>query len=163
MAGINEIVLRKVKRGDPISAREWNEFVRLLKRTITGPNVVETSTGWHIKGGGDDDPATLVVENTSGETAPEGGCIEIYDFDTDGGIFMFRKPTGDNLPNVYVLKQELDDGIIGLAYERGVTAPALFASPPAAQDIVGSQSGSWYWGVDSDGSHVAVADEWIGV
>lgn len=46
---INELLLRKVMKGDPLSAREHNEIIRLLKRKITGPLVQETSTGWHIR------------------------------------------------------------------------------------------------------------------
>ena len=46
---VNELLLRKVKKGDPLSAREYNEIIRLLKRKVTGPNVVETATGWHIR------------------------------------------------------------------------------------------------------------------
>ncbi len=46
---VNELILRKAKKGNPVSAKAWNEIIRLLKRTITGPNVVETAYGWHIR------------------------------------------------------------------------------------------------------------------
>lgn len=31
-----------------VSAEQWNLMVRLLKRKVTGPDVTELSTGWHI-------------------------------------------------------------------------------------------------------------------
>lgn len=46
---VNELMLRRAKKGDAVSARVRNEIVRLLKRTITGPNVVETAYGWHVR------------------------------------------------------------------------------------------------------------------
>lgn len=161
--GFNEARLRDVMKGDPISARQWNEVLRLLKRNVTGPDVIETATGWHIKRSFDIRPDTIQVHNASGETAPAGACIEVYDFDTSSGVYEFRKPTGDDLPNVYVLREELDDDFNGEAWERGQTAAALFASAPTAGDIVGSQSSSWEWGVSTSGTHTAVADVWVSV
>lgn len=40
----------KVREGDPITMERWNALVDLAARKVTGPNVVETSSGWHIRG-----------------------------------------------------------------------------------------------------------------
>ncbi len=37
------------KDGDVISAAQWNELVRLAKREVTGPRVVKSPDGWHIR------------------------------------------------------------------------------------------------------------------
>ncbi len=40
--------LDEVSAGERISAEQWNFIVNLLRRKITGPDVVEHTTGWHI-------------------------------------------------------------------------------------------------------------------
>lgn len=102
---------------------------------------------------------TIPVHNKSGETAPLGAFIEVYDH--DGTNYWFRKPTGANLPNVYILTAELADDAVGTAWERGITAPAYMGVTPGAGDIVGSVNGQWYGAISEDGSFVAVADEYI--
>jgi len=42
-------MIDKVIRGDGISASQWNMLVRKANRRITGPRVIETPDGWHIR------------------------------------------------------------------------------------------------------------------
>lgn len=54
--------LDDVRPGDPIIAEQATVVKRLLNRKVTGPGVIETATGWHIRPlpGGRGTPAKLV-------------------------------------------------------------------------------------------------------
>lgn len=41
--------LHPVREGDALSAEDWNRLRKLASRRVTGPLVVETSEGWHIR------------------------------------------------------------------------------------------------------------------
>lgn len=64
MAGNDDLPL--FKPGDKILAKHANTIRRLLGRRVTGPGVIETSTGWHIRGfqraGGEGTGGTPVAE-----------------------------------------------------------------------------------------------------
>ena len=40
---------KQVKFGDTISAAEWNALKKLASREVTGPRVITTPNGWHIR------------------------------------------------------------------------------------------------------------------
>jgi hypothetical protein len=73
--------LKLVKPGDRPSAEQWNLMIQLLKREVTGPNMVRDSTGWHFRrvipsssGVGDGITSTTIVSahyaGTNETTAP---------------------------------------------------------------------------------------------
>ena len=131
--------------------------------SLTGPLVQETAWGWHVRRDiVAEAKGTIDVVNKSGETAPVGAFVEVYD-QVAGPLYYFRKPTGNNLDNVYIITTELANDDQGEAWDRGITGPAEINGTPSPGDLVGSTSGQWYGTINADGTHVAVADDYVSI
>ena len=151
---------------DSLSLESGNNYLtsagngasRLVWYDAVGPaeQMVMLRLGWAAA-----TPVTIPVLNKSGEVAPQGAFVEVYDH--DGSHFWFRKPTGNDLDNAYVLTDELADEATGEAWDRGITAAALINGGGASGDIVGTVSGQWYAEVRVGGTFVLMADDWVGM
>lgn len=55
--------LRNIRKGTLLDAEEARLIRRLLRRTVTGPHVVETDTGWHIGGEGGEQVYPCIIQS----------------------------------------------------------------------------------------------------
>jgi hypothetical protein len=102
---------------------------------------------------------TIPVKNMSGETAPEGGWAEVYDW--EDGYFLFRKPTDDNVLTAYILTTDIKSLATGEAWDRGITSGAILEAGAGTSDLVGSVDGQWYGRVSVGGTFVCVAPNYF--
>ena len=95
-------ILRDVKTGQPVSAKQWNEMVRRVNRKITGPRVIETPHGWHIRD-------TPFVAGSIGSVIKQFKLKRVGFSEIDGDLLICRGWDGEveGEKDVYVAKSFL--------------------------------------------------------
>jgi hypothetical protein len=153
---MNEFDLPAVKKGDRLSAKQQNILRRLVRRRITGPNVIETGDGWHVRREVQA-PHPIMLRNASGETAPAYGVAEVTDVLDEGQTIQIDKPSANDVENtVLVGDQDIPNGGEGEGWEEG-THRILYDGAPSAGDRLGSQTNSWNAAVFSGGNYLCRA------
>ena len=130
--GVNSFLLKKVKAGDPLSASEHNEIIRLLNRRVTGPNVIETSTGWHIRPDPPSPAAATSFEIAISEWAQvrDTDANTTYDYQAASSEILLNS-SGDEYRMVYRLDDApygdfgglIEHDIMSLGKQSGVVDP----------------------------------------
>lgn len=153
---MNDNEFKNVKPGDVISAKLFNAMTRLLKRKVTGPDVQETSDGWHVRRGKEKELRILAL-NSSGFTIPAFAIAEVTARDSARNKFVLGRPTSDDDPNtVIVAGADIPNGKEGYIFDDKGTHQIL-APGAVRDDIVGSQNGSFNGAVSADGSYLVRA------
>jgi len=118
---VNDHDLKPVKAGDRLSAKLYSLIIKMVKRTITGPNVTVTAYGWHIRR--DNIGRNLTAENpdqvgdTSEEELPLTDSWDQADQGEFNGVIFTKmtrqayNPVGDE--KLYALYRDLKFDVNG--------------------------------------------------
>lgn len=99
---ITEIQNLIVRPGELVTAEKWNAVIKFLTRDVTGPNVVKSATGWHVRR----DPRPESTVKTAVITAV-GTTVFTGEFRDDNG-----DPIGDPF-TIYCLSAPAISGVMG--------------------------------------------------
>ena len=149
--GLNPFKLRDKKPEDKIFVSEWRYIKKLLSRKITasgGIGVTETSSGWHLRGGGGfgGKPEMIIASEDMVADDTEYDVTYLEADATEGDTVVVRRPNG-------VLVHDDDVGFLGkdssgqLIFMHAHTMP----STPIATDTIG---------VLTEGTEAAYTDTW---
>lgn len=148
---MNDFDIPVVRPGEVFkpSANRDNKIREALRRQITGKNVIQTPTGWHVRPQ-TQEPHRVILRNASGATAPAFSFARVTDVLEDGLVHEINKPDADDMENIVLTDDEaIPDTKDGYGWDYG-THPVLYTgAAPAVGDRVGSDSAAWT-GLKSD-------------
>jgi hypothetical protein len=99
----------------------------------------------------------VAIKNTDATDGPAGGLAEIVDVEESTGAIEVKRPTGDNLSNVVVLKYDVPAGGYGVGREGKATGYIKHSgTDPAAGELLGSVTDQWEAEVSTGGTHEVV-------
>lgn len=97
--------------GDVVSSRQHNEIIQLLKRKVTGPLVVETAEGWHVRR--DPTRKQAMMGRITGSVFDGTYAWERVTLDPDGVVILIPGgETGDNAINLAEIITPLNEPVL---------------------------------------------------